>query len=101
MNNPEPYFSCQLVKKPANFPSVYSLDYKRSMPLKQLSVAFTDHMENNSSSEIFIPAQKAKGQLSSLVKKVIAGNTFVITDDETGEPIAELVPVVEKETEIE
>lgn len=71
------------------------------MPLKQLNVAFTNHMKNNGTSETFIPASKAKRQVSSLVKGVIAGNSFVIIDDETGEPIAELVPVVDEETEIE
>ncbi len=71
------------------------------MPLKQISVALKDYMENSGTSETFIPASKAKRQVSSLVKGVIAGNFFVITDDDTGEPIAELVPVVKKETEIE
>ncbi len=58
-------------------------------------------MENNGTSETFVPASKAKRQVSSLVKGVIAGNSFVITDDDTGEPIAELVPVVENETGID
>ena len=44
-----------------------------------------------------ISAREAKKQLSRLVKQVIAGDSFVITDDETGEPIAELIPVIDVE----
>jgi antitoxin (DNA-binding transcriptional repressor) of toxin-antitoxin stability system len=49
----------------------------------------------------YISATEARKQISSLVKQVIAGSIFVITDDETGDPIAELVPVVHDETEIQ
>jgi len=52
---------------------------------------------NPTSSKKYISAREAKKQLSSLVKDVIAGDSFVITDDTTGEPIAELVPVIDEE----
>jgi antitoxin (DNA-binding transcriptional repressor) of toxin-antitoxin stability system len=58
-------------------------------------------MNDIRSSGRYISASEAKEQISSLVKQVLTGSTFVITDDETGEPIAELVPVIEEETEIE
>lgn len=48
----------------------------------------------------YISAREFQLQLSRLVKKVVAGDSFIITDDETGKPIAEIVPVIERDSRI-
>ncbi|MEQ1605970.1 MAG: type II toxin-antitoxin system prevent-host-death family antitoxin [Pyrinomonadaceae bacterium] len=45
----------------------------------------------------YISASEARKRLSSLVRRVISGESFIITDDKTGEPIAELVSVADKD----
>jgi antitoxin (DNA-binding transcriptional repressor) of toxin-antitoxin stability system len=45
----------------------------------------------------YISASQTRKRLSSLVRLVMAGESFIITDDLTGEPIAELVPASDKD----
>lgn len=47
---------------------------------------------NEIPAENYISASQTKKKLSRLVKRIMAGESFIIPDDITGEPLAEFVP---------